>query len=412
MISKADFAQQIRRSLENIHDSVYLQGMPLAKTLAQHNQGLDQTVRQLRSLVLESIDALRPAANLPPRSREMRPYAILYGRYVQGMETTDLTEELAISVRQLRREHKRALSALVDRMWELLSEKLAGATNLALPVDLPKYHEAAEVETAHLITHAEVEHLDFFLLLQGILETLESLAIEHNIRIVNRVPETLPSIRVARTVLRQALFELLAYAIDHIEAGQLEIVGRVDEKAVENNTRQQVVVILIEATGYRPKSDMPGTNLQVSESLLASIGGELTITSGNAQWLAMLRMPVAAQSTVLVIDDNESLVELFRRYLAGQPFRLLHAQTAKEAIQVTEKNAPKLIFLDVMMPKEDGWEVLQQLRKNTTTHDLPIVICSVIYEPAIARTLNASDYLVKPVTRDALLTMVERWCGD
>ena len=70
----------------------------------------------------------------------------------------------------------------------------------------------------------------------------------------------------------------------------------------------------------------------------------------------------------------------------------------------------ELIVLDIMMPEQDGWEVLQRLRATPETRDLPILVCSVLNEPEIAQALGASDYLIKPVTQDALLTKVERWC--
>jgi Amt family ammonium transporter len=66
-------------------------------------------------------------------------------------------------------------------------------------------------------------------------------------------------------------------------------------------------------------------------------------------------------------------------------------------------------MLVIMMPEQDGWDVLQQLRAAPETARLPIIICSVLVEPEIASALGASDYLPKPVTQDALLTKLELW---
>jgi CheY-like chemotaxis protein len=101
---------------------------------------------------------------------------------------------------------------------------------------------------------------------------------------------------------------------------------------------------------------------------------------------------------------------LFRRYLAGRGYRVLEAHSAEEAVEIAARHPLRLIILDVMMPEQDGWEVLQRLRGAEHTHDTPIMICSVLDEPQLAMTLGASDYLSKPVTQNDLLAKVERWC--
>src|SRR5258705_7694412 len=104
-INKFDFAIQIRQSLQNLHDYAFLQKLPLSSSLSGPSGTLDQGVRILRSEILSAIEQLNPPGNMPQRAKERRPYALLYGSYVQGMTTAELVEELAISIRQLRREN-------------------------------------------------------------------------------------------------------------------------------------------------------------------------------------------------------------------------------------------------------------------------------------------------------------------
>ena len=111
MLGKAVFAKQIRQALENIHDGAYLQNLPLTAELSGTGSTLDQAMRHLRAELLAAIDSLKPLGSISPRSREARPYVLMYGRYVQCATTAEMVDELAISVRQLRREHKRALDA-------------------------------------------------------------------------------------------------------------------------------------------------------------------------------------------------------------------------------------------------------------------------------------------------------------
>jgi CheY-like chemotaxis protein len=64
---------------------------------------------------------------------------------------------------------------------------------------------------------------------------------------------------------------------------------------------------------------------------------------------------------------------------------------------------PEVIILDVMMPGIDGWELLQRLKTLRETQLIPVIICSVINDPELAFALGASQYVPKPVTREALL---------
>jgi len=58
------------------------------------------------------------------------------------------------------------------------------------------------------------------------------------------------------------------------------------------------------------------------------------------------------------------------------------------------------------MPREDGWDVLQQLRTSPATVSTPVIICSVLSQPQLAVSLGASAVLSKPLSREALLTAI------
>src|SRR5512133_307995 len=163
-ISKSDFAEQIRQALQNLHDFAVLQKLPITSLLNAPNGTLDQGVRKLRSEILDAIEQLNPTGNMPSRAKERRPYALLYGHYVQGMTTAELAEELAISIRQLRREHARAVEAVLDLLWERLVGQLDGkAEEQGLSLD-----DATERETEQLISQAHVDDIALVDLVNGI----------------------------------------------------------------------------------------------------------------------------------------------------------------------------------------------------------------------------------------------------
>lgn len=69
---------------------------------------------------------------------------------------------------------------------------------------------------------------------------------------------------------------------------------------------------------------------------------------------------------------------------------------------------PDVILLDVMMPHQDGWQVLQRLQAQVGTQHIPVIVCSVFDDPELARSLGAVDFLPKPVSRLQLLRALSR----
>jgi CheY-like chemotaxis protein/signal transduction histidine kinase len=399
-LNQTDFANQVRQALQNLHDFVFLQKLPLTALLSAPNGTLDQGVRKLRAELLEAIERLNPPGNMPSRAKERRPYALLYGHYVQGMTTAELAEELAISIRQLRREHARAVEAVLELLWEKLGPQLDFKNEepgLLLSMD---QHDAAEAETEQLISQAQVDDLSVSDLVDGIFRTLLPFAESRQMTLENHLPAGLPLVRANRVVLRQGLMGLVSFALQRFSNGEIRV-----ERAETDDFR-----LWIQAEGEAQGSGMAKSGLEVSRKLVASLGGQVEIESGSPHWRAEISLPMAEELPLLVMDDNAGLVELYRRYLAGRGYRVFGVHSADDVIAVAEKQTLKLIILDVMMPEQDGWEVLQRLKASALTRAIPVMICSVLDETELATALGASDYLHKPVTQDALLAKVEHWC--
>lgn len=397
-MDKTLFAQQVREALQNLHDFAALQNLALSRALTSPAQTIEGSVRSLRAKLLDAIEMLRPENGQLLRAKESRPYHLLYGRYVQGMSTGELVEELAISVRQLRREHKRALNTLIDLLWAKLGNELAPHP---APLDLPLQirQDAVDEEVSQLLNQARLEELNPLPLLHGLLAVLAPVAAKFDTTISGRLPAQLPDVRADRVILRQALLEILSNAVHHAAGGEVLI----ESSDTENFS------LLMTATGAEAPAARPDVGLNVAQQLLARLGGSVEIRSDGKIWQAHVTLPTANVS-ILVMDDNPGLINLFRRYLADRRISLIEAHTAAETIEIASKNPLQLAIVDVMMPEQDGWEVLHHLRVAPETSNLPIVVCSVLNEPEIAYGLGASAYLTKPVTQDAFLTLVEEWC--
>ena len=112
---------------------------------------------------------------------------------------------------------------------------------------------------------------------------------------------------------------------------------------------------------------------------------------------------------MLVLDNDADFIGLIARYLADHNWRVVGAQEVKQAHALALELHPTVIMLDVMIPGEDGWDLLLALKSRPETRQIPVIVCSVLYEPRVARTLGAVAYLPKPVSQTALLESLAPW---
>lgn len=113
---------------------------------------------------------------------------------------------------------------------------------------------------------------------------------------------------------------------------------------------------------------------------------------------------------ILVVDDDDSIREVLTCVLQAYGFRVLGAADGVDALdRLRAGPAPRLILLDMMMPRMDGEELMRQLRAAPGLRAVPVVVMSGQSEArARARALGAEGCLVKPVELDELLSTV-RW---
>lgn len=113
---------------------------------------------------------------------------------------------------------------------------------------------------------------------------------------------------------------------------------------------------------------------------------------------------------VLVVDDNETNVELICMHLKPLNYDIRKAYDGDQALESVQNDEPDLILLDLMMPKISGYEVCQKLKSNSHTALVPIVIISALRElddKIKAIEMGADDFLIKPFNKLELLTRVK-----
>ena len=113
---------------------------------------------------------------------------------------------------------------------------------------------------------------------------------------------------------------------------------------------------------------------------------------------------------VLLVDDEKNIRLVVGKSLEKGGYKVIYAVDGVEAVEKSNEIKPSLVLLDIRLPKMNGFLVLEALKSNDATKDIPVVILSAHAEDEDiqkALSLGASDYLVKPVTQSELLTSVE-----
>ncbi|MBX5467542.1 MAG: response regulator transcription factor [Firmicutes bacterium] len=110
---------------------------------------------------------------------------------------------------------------------------------------------------------------------------------------------------------------------------------------------------------------------------------------------------------ILVVDDDKHIRELCRIYLEASGFRVLEAADGQAALAQVAAERPDLLVLDVMLPKLDGWQVLNEVRKDSIW--LPVVMLTAVGDEedrVLGLDLGADDYLTKPFSPKELVARV------
>ena len=118
--------------------------------------------------------------------------------------------------------------------------------------------------------------------------------------------------------------------------------------------------------------------------------------------------PEQPAPTILIADDEPSIVQLNRLYLSREGYTVHAARDGQEALDLARRVKPDLIVLDLMMPRMDGWEVCRQLRKDGPSP--PIIMLTAKdadVDKVVGLELGADDYVTKPFNPRELVARIK-----
>jgi PAS domain S-box-containing protein len=116
----------------------------------------------------------------------------------------------------------------------------------------------------------------------------------------------------------------------------------------------------------------------------------------------LARRPARERPLVLIVEDDRSSQELMASYLT------VTASSGIEGVRIARELKPDVITLDMLLPGKSGFEAMHELKNSPLTSWIPIVIVSVVDERKMGFALGATEYLMKPISRESLLDTVRR----
>jgi len=150
-----------------------------------------------------------------------------------------------------------------------------------------------------------------------------------------------------------------------------------------------------------------GDNASDSPQSAATPGSNETLAQSRTT-AEIARATIPTGATILVIDDDAIVRDITSRNLTREGYRVILANDGPSGLNLAHAEKPAAIVLDILMPGMDGWAVLSALKKDPELRPIPVILASQIDEKEVGFALGADDYLIKPIDKDRLVTVLRR----
>jgi CheY-like chemotaxis protein len=317
---------------------------------------------------------------------EWRSFVILSKRFIENMSSYDLAKDLSLGERQIRRNQKKAIRAVAMVLWDRIqSDRILSEDN----------------DPDGFTINREMINLNQ--VVQSVLDLLKNHIEQQSVTVNFANPERNLTIHNDRIILRQLFIRIFHLFLQHSHCHQIDV--SLEQKS----------------DGVEMQFFLPGTDFDVEQFLTFLHTHETLIN----QWLTELNIQLDGLNSpegfqlivkfvtqekklILVVDDQEPALKMYERYLSKTEYKIYGLSKATKVLNKAIEIQPALILLDIMMPKLDGWEILQSLRLNGKTRHIPIIVCSAWGEPELAKSLGADYFLKKPITQKELLDVLQK----
>lgn len=113
---------------------------------------------------------------------------------------------------------------------------------------------------------------------------------------------------------------------------------------------------------------------------------------------------------ILIVDDSSTVVAVLGKLLRQNAYETLEASSGEQAIEIALRERPELVFLDIVLPTMSGFAVLRALRRDPSTHDVPVIMISGnlrATEEFYGQRIGADDFMKKPFGRSEVFTRIQ-----
>ena len=400
-------------------------------------------------------------AELARRLEEARDREKELARARSEAESSDRAKSTFLA--NMSHELRTPLNAIIGYS-EMLQEDAEAGGMKGMAEDLSKIHDAgrhlltlindvldlSKVEAGKVELYPEeVQVRD---LVESVLDTLQPLLRKNGNELALKLPPDPGRLFVDVTRLRQCLLNLLSNASKFTDHGVVTL--SVSREAVEGvdwvrfcvedsgiGMSEEQVAKLFRAFSQADASTTrkyggTGLGLVITQRLCRMMGGDVDARSRPGQGSAFtIRIPadtrtlqiprerpqpggakavpvVHGRHTVLVIDDEAVPRDLMARFLKKQGIDVVSAAGGEEGLRMAKEIQPAAITLDLIMPRMGGWTVLNALKADPATADIPVIIVSIHDDKDLGFALGAVDYVTKPIDWDRLLALLSRYVAD
>ena len=296
-----------------------------------------------------------------------------------------------------------------------------------------------------------VEEFQLNSLIDEVVSTVQPLTEKNENSLLVNIAKDIPTVRLDHTKVRQILFNLISNASKFTQKGTITLSAATIPPAGHTGTK---IVLKVSDTGIGLTEEQKlklfkefsqadssttrkyggtGLGLAITKHFTEMMHGSIEIESApNRGTTFTVTLPQSIENTgekkapaiapaekapaplptntaVLVVDDDPGVRDLLLRYLSKEGYLVECVASGDEGIKRAKEILPMAIILDVMMPRKDGWAVLQEIKNDPTLKSIPVVMYTMLDEKNFGLAIGASEYLIKPVSKEKILQVLEKY---
>ena len=391
MISREELVELVNDAYNHLYDLVYLRTHALGSLLFPDlNQNIKERSLKLHHLLLDVIKELNPGPNAPISSPEWRRYRLMDLRFIQGLDTQSVADQLFISRRHLYREQLLCMDACAEIVKGRISSlNVVEVSNLEQSPSTENRLKMLQLEPAQSLREQVVDANE---VIQQTYTLISNLVLQKGLIFNFDLSPNLPNANIERNVLRQAIMGIFNSILINRQSGDVWVSSKSAESSVVLSFKTRCSQDNFSEEGLKTLCELAEAN-KFEFSTQVSPEGETTFS---------VVLPSSPKQTIILADDNEDMRRLIHSYL-HLLYTVIETSSGAEVVRLVHENQPFAVILDLMMPEMDGWEVLQRLVNNNKTAHIPIIVCSVLSMKELALSLGAAAFLPKPFSEAELL---------